>query len=271
MTPFEVSRRSILAGLFGAGMLPGAAWAGKANTVHHYQAPFFTAHVIPGSPIVLSEHALRAEGQNVVALTFDDGPDTVNDREILRILAEYKAVATFFVVGSRAVHHVDMLKEMVAAGNEVGNHTWSHPMLTTLSPEQQAEELRKTDEVIATAGIVPKWFRPSYGDYDSHVLGLAQGEHLDTILWSVDSKDYRGRAPEIIASKVVGDLHPGAVILMHSIKHNTVLALPEILRRAQAAGYRFVTMSEWQRIMIETDSAMKLAQQQTTPVAAVTR
>ena len=197
--------------------------------------------------------ALHETGENVIALTFDDGPAPNNDPEILRLLAQYGAVATFFVIGSKVGRHMDLLQQMVAAGCEVGNHSWRHPMMTTLSADAQQEELRQTDDLLASAGIQPRWFRPPYGDYDSLTQNIAQTEALETILWSVDSRDWKGGAPEVIAQRVIDDISPGAVILMHSTKSNTVGALPRILEYGKSHGYRFVTMSEWKQIMIRTD------------------
>ena len=242
---------------FGAGGALASPWSALAGDggyiARHGHAPFYAAHLYPGSSLTLSERALHETGENVIALTFDDGPAPNNDPEILRLLAQYGAVATFFVIGSKVGHHLDLLQQMVAAGCEIGNHTWRHPMMTSLGGDAQSEELRQTDDLLAAAGIPVRWFRPPYGDYDTLTQTIAQTEALETILWSVDSRDWKGGAPEIIAQRVIDDISPGAVILMHSTKSNTVAALPKILEFAKTHGYRFVTMSEWKQIMIRTD------------------
>ena len=244
----------LLLGMGGALARPSSALAGDGGYVaRHGHAPFYAAHLYPGSSLTLSERALHETGENVIALTFDDGPAPNNDPEILRLLAQYGAVATFFVIGSKVGRHMDLLQQMVAAGCEVGNHSWRHPMMTTLSADAQQEELRQTDDLLASAGIQPRWFRPPYGDYDSLTQNIAQTEALETILWSVDSRDWKGGAPEVIAQRVIDDISPGAVILMHSTKANTLAALPRILEFGKNHGYRFVTMSEWKQIMIRTD------------------
>lgn len=250
---------------------PSFAAAGESSSyvVKHGHAPFYTAHLYPGSSLTLSERALRETGENVLALTFDDGPAPGNDNEILRLLAKYNAVATFFVIGNKVAHHLDLLHEIVAAGSEIGNHSWRHPMLTTLSADAQLEELRQTDDMLAGAGIPVKWFRPPYGDYDTLTQTIAQTEALETILWSVDSRDWKGSPPDIIANRVIADISPGAVILMHSTKTHTVLALPKILEYAKANNYRFVTLSEWKQIMIRTDPiAARMAAESKSAAAA---
>ena len=249
---------------------PSFAAAGESSSyiIKHGHAPFYAAHLYPGSSLTLSERALRETGENVLALTFDDGPAPGNDNEILRLLAQYNAVATFFVIGNKVAHHVDLLHQMVAAGCEIGNHSWRHPMLTTLSADAQLDELRQTDDLLAGAGIPVKWFRPPYGDYDTLTQTIAQTEALETILWSVDSRDWKGSAPDIIANRVIADISPGAVILMHSTKTHTVQALPKILEYAKANNYRFVTLSEWKQIMVRVDPVAVRIAAESRPSAA---
>ena len=104
MMPSSLSRRSLMLGLLGAGMLPAAARAADkvsppaGMVLRMRPAPFYTAHVLPGGSIFLSQKALFDQGKNVIALTFDDGPDPINDREILALLSEFKATATFFMI-----------------------------------------------------------------------------------------------------------------------------------------------------------------------------
>ena len=262
--------------LLGGGRM-ASAWAGSdANyVVSHGHAPFYTAHLYPGSSITLSERALREAGENVLALTFDDGPAPANDTEILKLLAQYGAVATFFVIGNKVPHHFDLIQRMLEAGCEIGNHSWRHPMMTTLNADAQLDELRQTDDLLTSAGFPLKWFRPPFGDYDTLTRTIAQSEALETILWSVDSRDWKGSPPDVIAQRVINDISPGAVILMHSTKSHTVAALPKILEYATANKYRFVTLSQWKDIMIRMDPvAARIAAEskgEATRVAAMPR
>jgi peptidoglycan/xylan/chitin deacetylase (PgdA/CDA1 family) len=251
----KINRRdfALLTGgmVVGAGGLlarPATAWAS--------QSPFYTAHVYPGSPVTLSERVLREHGENVIALSFDDGPDVANDTEILRLLAQYQAVATFFVIGNRAASRLDMLKAMIAAGCEIGNHSWTHPMLTHLGADAQLAEMRQTNDLLAGAGIPVNWLRPPYGDYDTLTRTIAESESLETILWSVDPSDWRSPPPDTIVKRITENMGPGSVILMHSTRAHTVQALPRILEFAKANNYRFVTLSEWKQIMIRVGSPL---------------
>ncbi|HYH17992.1 MAG TPA: polysaccharide deacetylase family protein [Azospirillum sp.] len=223
------------------------ARAGELSyAARHGKADFLTAHLYPGASIVLAPKQLR---ENIAALTFDDGPDGTNDPEILRILAEHGAPATFFVVGRNAARHPRLLREIAAAGHEIGNHTFEHVRLITQNPQQQDAALRRTNTLLSAAGVAPRWFRPPFGSYDEHTLSVARANGLETILWTIDSKDYRDLPAAVVEERVMRDLAPGSVVLMHSNHRNTVEALPNILARARMAGVRFVTLTEWKALM----------------------
>jgi peptidoglycan/xylan/chitin deacetylase (PgdA/CDA1 family) len=245
----RINRRdfSVLAGGLVAGL--GGLLACPARVLAR-PTPFYTAHVYPGSPIKLSEKALREHGETAIALTFDDGPDPENDTEILRLLAQYKAVATFFVIGKKAANHLDLIKAMVDAGCEIGNHSWTHPMLTRLNADAQQAEMRQTNDLLAGAGVEVNWLRPPYGDYDTLTRTIAQSESMETILWSIDPSDWKSPPAETIVKRITEDLAPGSVVLMHSTRAHSVAALPRILEFATANHYRFVTLSEWKQIML---------------------
>ena len=135
-------------------------------------------------------------GAGVLALTFDDGPAPGNDSEILRLLARHGAVATFFVIGSAIGAHFELLERMVAAGCEIGNHSWSHAVLPGLPPGVQRGEVRATNEVLAGIGIRPRWFRPPYGRTGAETEAIARAEGLESILWSLDSQDWTGHGAD---------------------------------------------------------------------------
>lgn len=227
-------------------ILPGVRAGEMSYAASHGRADYRSEHLIPGASFTL---APPERMEPVIALTFDDGPDTHNDPALLAILAEHKAHATFFVIGRNAQRYPDMLKTIADAGHEIGNHTWDHTRLITQTGPEQAREMSRTAATLARQGITTQWFRPPYGSYDEKTGPLARAAGMDMVLWTVDSQDYRDRPPEVLEERVVGQLAPGAVVLMHSNHANTVTALPGILKRAQATGYRFVTLGEWKTIM----------------------
>lgn len=212
----------------------------------HGRAGFVTAHLYPGAVMALAPEHLAAP---IVALTFDDGPHGANDPAILEILRRHKAAATFFLIGRNAARHPDLVHAMLADGHEVGNHTHDHVRLSQHTAAEQAATIAHANAALALGGAQPRWFRPPFGSMDADTVAVARGQGLETMLWTVDSKDYRGIPAAAIEERVFAGLTPGAVVLLHSNHRNTVEALPNILARAQAMGYRFVTLTEWKAWM----------------------
>ncbi|WP_162012147.1 polysaccharide deacetylase family protein [Streptococcus sp. S784/96/1] len=178
----------------------------------------------------------------VVALTFDDGPNPSSTTRILDTLKQYNAKATFFVLGNSVVGNEAILKREVAEGHEVGNHTWSHPSLPSLSVNDIKWQMEETTKVITAAiGKPVKFMRPPYGATNATVqatVGYPQ------ILWDVDTLDWKNRNTQAILANIQSQVRPGAVILMHDIHGTTADALPTILDYLVNQGYQFVTLSE---------------------------
>jgi peptidoglycan/xylan/chitin deacetylase (PgdA/CDA1 family) len=175
-----------------------------------------------------------------VALTFDDGPSSVQTPAILEILDRFHAQATFFEEGRHVAGREELMREILAADDEIGNHSFDHPHYPGFG------ELSSTDRAIHRAtGFEPCLFRPPYGLLDSSVEGAALGNHLETILWSFDSGDDHHPPPARIQAHVLADAHPGAIILMHDGGHHpqTVLALPGVIAGLQARGFELTTVS----------------------------
>ena len=175
-----------------------------------------------------------------VALTFDDGPNAATTGKVLDILKEKKATATFFLLGQNVAENHDLVQRMVKEGMDVGSHSFSHPILTTLSDEQVKEEVRKTDKAIFEAcGQLPKNFRAPYGAADQRVANIV-GKPL--INWSVDSQDWELKNAPKTVDRVKNTLYEGSIVLMHDIHQTTVDALPEIIDNMRNEGYEFVSV-----------------------------
>ncbi|GIH95160.1 hypothetical protein Psi01_57900 [Planobispora siamensis] len=191
---------------------------------------------------------MRAAGQSAgcrrakcIALTFDDGPGRYTGT-LLRHLAAHRAHATFFVVGQNVAANPGPVRQAVKAGHEIGNHSWSHRNLTTLSGAEIRSELARTDRAVkAAAGVTPKIVRPPYGAFNGTVRSQTT---RPVVLWSVDTEDWRYRDSAAVARKAVKSASPGGVILFHDIHPTTVKAIPKVLESLSARGYRFVTVSE---------------------------
>jgi polysaccharide deacetylase family sporulation protein PdaB len=185
-----------------------------------------------------------------IALTFDDGPDSLETPEILDVLKKYNAKATFFVIGEQGHKHPDILLREVSEGHELANHSFSHSNFSRLSGIEIEHEIAKSDnEIFSITGQHTKLFRPPAGYYNDKIVQTAQQAGYTVILWTwyQDSKDWSKPGVQKIVHKVVSNAHPGDIVLFHdriSGKSQTAKALNEIIPKLQEQGYNFVTVSE---------------------------
>lgn len=176
------------------------------------------------------------------ALSYDDGPDPKTTPQLLAILKEKNAQATFFLTGSNATANPATARQVADAGHAIGNHTFGHPYLTKLSPAAVKSEMDRTDAAIrAATGSAPSLMRPPYGAADAAVQA-AVGKPL--ILWAVDSLDWQSKNPAVFVPKVLKEIMPGAVVLMHDVDPTTIAGQQELITNLQAQGYRLVTVPQ---------------------------
>ncbi|WP_096199714.1 polysaccharide deacetylase family protein [Bacillus sp. FJAT-45350] len=188
--------------------------------------------------------------ENKIALTFDDGPDPRYTEQVLDILAEYNVPATFFVMGSRAIAFPEMVERMDAEGHIVGNHTYWHPNLVEKGDIPTLErEIERTEDVLNDiVGYRTSLFRAPYGFLYGELVEKVAEMNYSVIVWSVDSLDWQEDPPAVIASNVLDNVHPGAIILMHdggdwdADRTNTIESLRQIIPTLQEQGYEFVTV-----------------------------
>ena len=182
-----------------------------------------------------------------VALTFDDGPSPYTQR-ILDTLRRYDAGATFFTLGNQLAEHPFPLQRAVAEGHSIANHTWSHADLTKLSPADVRSEMNDANAGLRSAGIPrPRLFRPPYGAYNDQTLRIARRNGMLTVMWTIDSSDYKATDPKAMADAVLAGARPGAIILMHDGGGNrtvTSQALPLIAKGLRARGFKMVTVPQ---------------------------
>lgn len=190
--------------------------------------------------------AIVNENGPVIALTFDDGPYPKVTGHILDVLEKNGVCATFFVLGSRIEGREDVLTRMEELGCEIGNHSFSHADLTRLSKADCQRELSDTDaEIRRVTGHEASVVRPPYGYYNKTVMSAAE---RPLILWTVDTNDWRGKAPGEIADYVIQQAKEGSVILMHDQQTQTADAMEMIIPTLIEEGFRFVTVSELIRL-----------------------
>lgn len=185
------------------------------------------------------------------ALTFDDGPDEVVTPQILDILKENNIKATFFLIGSQAAAHPEVVRRIVDEGHAIGNHSWSHPRFNDISIEEAREQINDTqDKLEAIVGFRPSIFRPPYGALDEEKEELVHSMRLSIVNWSVDTMDWSGLPAPDIVKLVREQIWPGGIILQHSSGgkdhqlSNTIEALKQIIPELGEQGYSFVTVPE---------------------------
>jgi len=172
------------------------------------------------------------------ALTLDDGPNPVITPRILEELARRKITCTFFMIGKNVDAHPQLVHEVMAAGHEIGNHTYTHPSLNKLTSDRVEWELQQCQDAIAQKiGRWPAWFRPPYGAFrDSDQGLLAMAKHLGIAYWSVDPRDWSKPGVDKIVAGVLTATRPGSIVLLHELHRQTLDALPQILDGLQERG-----------------------------------
>ncbi|MGY1495973.1 polysaccharide deacetylase family protein [Streptomyces sp. QTS52] len=204
-----------------------------------YGPPHTTAH---GRTLVRHEPLLRVSGRGrTMVLTFDDGPDPRYTPDILRTLREHDVRAMFFVCGEMAVDNKDLLAEMTDDGHVVGNHTWSHPLLTRLTRSEIRSQMERTSEVVEDAcGEPPVWFRAPYGAWNRTAFQLGAELGMEPLAWTVDTLDWMTPGARTIADRVERGAAPGVVVLSHDAggdRSQSVRALRDYLPELLDSGY----------------------------------
>jgi peptidoglycan-N-acetylglucosamine deacetylase len=200
------------------------------------------ARAAPLRALVRHEPFLRISGRGrAMVLTFDDGPDPHYTPAILDILSEYEVRAMFFVCGEMAADHKELLARMADEGHVVGNHTWSHPLLTALSRGEIRSQMERTCDVIEKAyGERPEWFRAPYGAWNRAVFQLGAELNMEPLAWTVDSLDWTTPGTRTIVSRVERGAAPGVVVLSHDAggdRSQSVRALRSYLPQLLDSGY----------------------------------
>ncbi len=177
-----------------------------------------------------------------IALTFDDGPNPKTTAQILATLEQEQVPATFFVIGSRVAANAELIRRMHRDGFEIGNHSWSHPDMTTLKPKQIRAQVTQTQLAIERAGApAPTLFRPPYGDVDGDMRANIS---LTFMFWNEDPRDWAAHNANQVARAVEASARPGGVTDMHDIYSSTADALPKVVHDLRARQYHFVTVSQ---------------------------
>jgi peptidoglycan/xylan/chitin deacetylase (PgdA/CDA1 family) len=195
-------------------------------------------------------------GSRQIALTFDDGPNDPHTQHLLDVLSRYTVHATFFLIGGYVHQRPDIAAEIAKRGHVIGNHTFSHPLLTFQSRESIRREITQCRDAIQDAvGEHSNLFRPPWGGRRPAVFQIAHQLGLEPVMWNITGHDWKATSPEFIEHKVGPKIRGGDVILLHDGGHAsfgtdrsaTVAAVNRMIIRFLAEGYEFVSIPKMMR------------------------
>ncbi len=177
-----------------------------------------------------------------VALTFDDGPDSINTTKLLDGLKERNVKATFFLIGAKAYANPEIVKRMYDEGHLIGNHTNTHCRLTKVSYESAICDISLASEnIFSIIGDYPDYIRPPFGEYTSK---LKESSEMFEILWSLDPRDWSVLNENTVANYVIKKVKDGDIIILHDIFDTSVKAAFIIIDELTKQGYTFVRIDE---------------------------
>lgn len=188
--------------------------------------------------------------QKLVALTFDDGPTPHYTTDILQLLDLYQVKATFFVTGSETQRYMTQAKQIVAAGHQLGNHSWSHQRMLFMSLDEINREIEGTDQQIRAAGYQGEiLFRPPYGKKLLLLPWYLAENNRVSIMWDIapETFDEDSEDPQTMAAQVLEQVQPGSIVLLHLMYKNrdaSRAALPLIIKGLKQKGYTMVRLSD---------------------------
>jgi peptidoglycan/xylan/chitin deacetylase (PgdA/CDA1 family) len=198
----------------------------------------------------------RSGRPKLIALTFDDGPYPVFTPMLLDVLRDARVPATFFLIGKDAIEWPEITRRIEAEGNEIADHTYSHPNLDEEPDATVRSEILEGRDVLWRLSHDPgvrTLMRPPHGRYTERTLQVAQSLGYSVVLWTDDSGDWRSLTVNRIEHHLLTHATAPEIVLLHSGKLATIEAMPMVIEHFERAGYRFVTVSELLRHVSQTE------------------
>jgi polysaccharide deacetylase family sporulation protein PdaB len=186
-----------------------------------------------------------ATDEKKIAISFDAAWGAEKTSEIMDILEQYDIKTTFFLVGFWVDAYPDKVAEIVQRGHEIGNHSTTHPKLSTLSAQQiRMEADTCADKIEQITGVRPTLFRPPYGDYNDTVVTTLRAMGYEVIQWSRDSLDWKSQGVDAMYRQVTEKIQNGDIVLFHNNSDDILQALPLIVQKLEKDGYEIVPVSQ---------------------------
>lgn len=187
--------------------------------------------------------------KKILYLTFDNGYENGYTESILNTLKEHEVPATFFITGHYLKSATPLVKRMIEDGHTIGNHSYNHPNMARLSEEEILKEWTDFDQMLSELTEIERTFyvRPPEGIYNETVLKVGMDNYYRHIFWSIAFKDWdrHSMLPASYAyDALMAQLHPGAIILMHTVARHNAEALPQFIMDAKAKGYTFASLDD---------------------------
>ncbi|WP_424474977.1 polysaccharide deacetylase family protein [Oceanobacillus kimchii] len=162
--------------------------------------------------------------------------------EILQVLKKHEVKATFFIEGKWAKENSEIVQMIDEQGHLIGNHAYNHPDMATLSEEEAYNQINQTNQILnAITGETPKWFAPPSGSFSDTVVQTAADLNMETILWTVDTIDWKNPSVSVMVNRIREKIHPGATVLMHPTASST-RGLEEMITIIKEKGYKIGTI-----------------------------
>lgn len=175
-----------------------------------------------------------------VLLTFDDGPDEINTIKILSLLKQHNIKAIFFCIGQKAEKHPEIVKQIVADGHLIGQHTYHHnPFRNFCTPTSYLNELKKAHQAFSQIGITIKLFRPPLGITNWMIKKAVEQMHYTTVAWSIRSFDTRAEDSNIVIDRVMRQINDESIILLHDRLNNSPEIAEGIINKTIEKGLSF--------------------------------
>ncbi|MGG1397273.1 polysaccharide deacetylase family protein [Bacillus salipaludis] len=205
-----------------------------------------------GEKSLMNEVAVR---QKAVAITFDDGPNPIYTPQVLEIFSKAGGKATFFMIGEQIIANPAIVKRVWELGHEIGNHTFTHPKLSELSPGECLEEIERTEKLIEDlTGQKPIVFRPPYLDYSDETVSILEQKGYPMIgALNLEAQDWDMPGAEYILEKTRNCVRNGSILIFHDgygDRSQTIEAVRTLVSELSSQGYKLVTVSELLKAII---------------------
>ena len=234
-------KRSLYALLFMAGLFL-LAWMLGQQMLDSARAVSKTLDGYEMGSVEDGGESLQTSVPAMVALTFDDGPSKYWTEGLLDGLKERNVKATFFLIGANVEGKEELVERMVEEGHLIGNHTYSHVQLTTVSSAEACQEIDQANQILSeTVGEVIHYIRPPFGSWQQELDSLVD---MQVVLWTVDPQDWKVQNTKSIVKNVLRQVKDGDIILLHDVYRESVEAAFQIIDELQQRGYEFVRVDE---------------------------